>query len=68
MQKDPKPKKHPNIWKKEESKEKNKLWRWKKEVCIVKNMMAIAQNSELDSNGYLNIIHFKEKVHMLNIF
>jgi hypothetical protein len=43
------------------------LWRWKKEVCIVINILVIAQNNVLESKGYLNIIHYKEKVSMLNI-
>jgi hypothetical protein len=40
------------------------LWRWKKEVCIIINIMVVAQNNMLKSKGYLNIIYFKEKVNM----
>jgi hypothetical protein len=36
-------------------------------MYIVRNMMVVVWNSELNSKGYLNITHLKEKVHMLNI-
>jgi hypothetical protein len=36
------------------------------EVCILKNTMGIIWNNEL--KFHLNITHFKEKVHMSNIF
>jgi hypothetical protein len=35
------------------------------EVCILKNTMGITWNNEL--KFHLNITHFWEKVHMLNI-
>jgi len=38
------------------------------EVCIIKNTIGIALNSELKFQKYMNIAHSREKVHMLNIF
>ncbi len=42
------------------------LWRWK-EVCIVIDIMAVAQNNVLKCKGYLNITRSNEKVNMPNI-
>jgi hypothetical protein len=47
-------------------KKKRTLWKWRKEVCIVRDMMAISQRNELNSKDYM-ITHSKEKVHMSNI-
>ncbi len=44
LSKDPKPKRRPNTWKKEESKEIKDSMKDSMEVCIVKDMMGIAQN------------------------
>jgi hypothetical protein len=40
---------------------------WKMKVCIVKDMMGIAQN-KLKFQNHMNITHYRDKVHMSNIF
>jgi hypothetical protein len=48
LSKDLGPKRCLNTWKKEESKKWGALWRWKRKVYIVRNMMAITRDNELE--------------------
>jgi hypothetical protein len=49
LSKDLGPKRCLNIWKKVWSRKKQgNLWKWKKEMCIVINMMVVVQSNELE--------------------